>query len=364
MKFALRYFNSNGIDLTQRARSGHFLNRAEIDAFYTACKFKAGNELSNVVSIHRYSDKSIQNAIHAGRVSEGKVKALTAKGRLYRLLDYLEFLYTSIHADHIVPDLVKQKYEFSLKHLKGKLRTLKDFNTECVAHGESLLPADKFLRLLEVIKPDSNDNPFKSSRLRNYLVVSLFIQTGIRKGALAKLKIGDCKFWGTFDEISIVKRPDDVADPRRFRPSQKTQPHRSFVPKELMQELKNYIDTVRCRYPASVDHEMIFVAEKDSRGTAGDPLSLSSIDKIFEKLSEAISFDVHPHLLRHKWNELFTDFAESGGMSIDQQDKLRKYVMGWSRDSQMGALYNEFKIFEQAKAYQQERQDSMTEGDA
>jgi hypothetical protein len=97
---------------------------------------------------------------------------------------------------------------------------------------------------------------------------------------------------------------------------------------------------------------------------AGDPLSLSSIDKIFEKLSEAIGFDVYPHLLRHKWNELFTDFAESAGMSTDQQDKLRKYVMGWTRDSQMGALYNEFKIFEQAKAHQQERQNSMTEGGA
>lgn len=360
MKFALRYFNSSGIDLAQRTMTGQFLNRAEIDAFYTACKFKAGSELSNAVTLHVYSDKSIQNAIHAGRISEGLVKALTSKGRLYRLLDYLEFLYTYIHADHIVPDSIKQKYEFNLMHLKNKLKTLNNFSTECIPHGESLFPVDKFLRLVEMIKPDSKDNPFKSSRLRNYLVTSLFIQTGIRKGALAKLKIGDCKFWGTFDEISIVKRPDDVFDPRRFRPAQKTQPHKSFVPKELMQELKNYIDTVRCRYPASADHEMIFVAEKNSRGTSGDPLSLSSIDKIFEKLSEAICFDIHPHLLRYKWNELFTDFAESRSMPTDQQNKLRKYLMGWVRNSQMDEIYNEFKIFEQAKAHQLERQYIMT----
>lgn len=364
MKFLLLHFNRENINLVQRVESGEFLQRAEIEAFYTACKFKAGTERSNVVEINAHSDKSIQNAIHAGQVAKGLVKQSTSRGRVYRLLDYLEFLYTCIHADNIAPDSVQYKYNFNSKHLKNQLKRFKDFNTECIVHGESLLPTSKYIRLLEIIKPDSPDNPFTSSKLRNHLIISLFIETGNRKGALAKLKIGDCKFFGSFDEISIVRRPDDVSDSRRFRPEQKTRAHKSFVPKEIMTELKLYIDSVRSRFTAADDHEMIFVSEKNSRGTAGEPLSMSSIDKIFEKLSEAIGFDIHPHLLRHKWNEMFTDFSESNGMSSDQQEKLRKYAMGWSRNSEMAEIYNEFKLFEQAKAYQKERQDKMTEGDS
>lgn len=362
MKFSLQYFYSKGIDLTKRAKSGRFLDRSEVDAFYTACKFKAGNELSNVVSIHRYSDKTIQNAIHAGRISEGRVKGATSKGRVHRLADFLSFLYTNIHADYKVPEAVQQRYEFTLSHLKNKLRTLKDFSTVCIADGESLLPNKKFLHLLEIIKPDSDGNPFKSAKLRNYLIVAFLVETGIRRGALAKLKIGDCKFWGSFDEITITKTPDDKSDPRRFRAAQKTRPHRSLVLKPLMKELKEYIDGVRSRYPASENHEFIFISEKNSQSTSGQPLSLASIDKIFLKLSEAIGFKIHAHLLRHKWNEIFTEFAEANGIDNEQQEKLRNYLMGWNRDSQMNEIYNEAKIVQQVKAFQQEWQEHMTGG--
>jgi integrase len=364
MKFALQYFDSKGIDLTQRAKSGTFLNRAEIDAFVTACKFKQSSEFTNVVSINFHSDKSIQNAIHAGAIAKQKVKATTARGRINRLRDYLLFLFTVIHADHVVPEQVTFKYKFVLTQLANKAKALRDFNTTVVTHGESLLPNEQFIRLLEVIKPSSQDNPFKSAKLRNYLIVALLINTGIRRGALAKLKVGDCKFWGSFDEISITKAPDDQSDPRRFRPSQKTRPHKSYLPKPLMQELKKYIDEVRCRFPASDNHEMIFVSEKNSQGTAGQPISLSSIDKIFSKLSQVIGFKVHAHLLRHKWNELFTEFAEAKGMDYEQQEKLRKFSMGWDRASKMNELYNEMKIFQQTKAHQKARQDHMTKEDA
>jgi integrase len=232
----------------------------------------------------------------------------------------------------------------------------KDFDDECVGFNEPIIPNDVFFRCLEIIQPDSIDNPFMHSRLRNYLIFSLLINTGIRRGALAKLKVVDCKFYGSYDEITISRRPDDPSDPRRFKPSQKTKAHNSYVPYELMKELKGYIDTVRVTFSAAQEHEMIFISEMNSRGTAGQPLSLIAINAIFAKLGAAVGFHIHPHMLRHKWNEIFSEAVERQGMSTDEAEKLRKHAMGWSRDSKMAEKYDDFKTSEAVREMQRSYQ--------
>ncbi|PSV99563.1 hypothetical protein [Photobacterium lipolyticum] len=131
-----------------------------------------------------------------------------------------------------------------------------------------------------------------------------------------------------------------------------------------MRQLKTYIETIRAGFPAAKTHEMVFVSEMDTQGTEGQPFSLSSFDALFATLSNALSFKIHPHLLRHKWNELFTEAAEDQGLSSDELDKLRKYAMGWSRNSTMGQLYNEFKDAEAVRELQRARQERIvTAGD-
>ncbi|MBN0401714.1 site-specific integrase, partial [Pseudomonas aeruginosa] len=61
---------------------------------------------------------------------------------------------------------------------------------------ESVIPDDVFVKFLEMVMPSSPNNPFKASRVRNYLIVNLLVLSGIRRGALAKLKISDCLFHG------------------------------------------------------------------------------------------------------------------------------------------------------------------------
>ncbi|NUW69238.1 hypothetical protein HOP39_16680 [Vibrio coralliilyticus] len=131
-----------------------------------------------------------------------------------------------------------------------------------------------------------------------------------------------------------------------------------------MRKIKNYIDNIRIRFPEADTHDFVFIAEMNSQGTAGQPLSLASYNQIFNTLSAALSFRVHPHLIRHKWNEVFTDKGKEKNMSLDEMDKLRKYAMGWVRDSNMSEIYNDFKTAEAVREVQRLRQDrSVTVGD-
>lgn len=360
LKVVLEYFKGKNIDIEDRVLTGAFFQTAELRAFIDFCKFKNQSDLSNVVDIDINSDKGIENAIHSGRVAAALASADTAKGKIKRFKSFLYFMFTHIHADNLVSEGVKYRYDLAKEYLTKSLEKLKDFNTECVGEAESPLPSGAFFDLLDIIRVDSPKNPFKRSKLRNYLMINMYIETGNRRGDHASLKIQDMIFEGSFDEISIVRRPNDPSDSRKFIASTKTKPHQSQVPKTLMVQVQDYIKNVRSQYPKSNNHEFVFVTENNSKGTIGEPLSLSSIDKIFEKLSAEIGFKVHCHLLRYKFNEILTELAGELGLSHDETEKMRKYMMGWTRDSEMAEKYNRFKINKATKALNKARQDKMT----
>ena len=184
--------------------------------------------------------------------------------------------------------------------------------------------------------------------------MKLLILTGTRKGAIAKLKIGDCDFTGDCNLIRITRTPDDKEDTRKYKPSQKTDSHTSYVDPDLMKLIDYYIENKRSRYPNAQSHEFIFVSEMSTKNTAGDPLSISSINYLFKVLSNALGFNVHPHLLRYKWNEKFSE--DTSGMTSEEVAKLRRYAMGWSRDSRMAELYDRFKIASKVATLQKTRQ--------
>lgn len=360
LKFVLTYFASREIDLVERVQTGKLILNSELKAFFTTAKFYKESEFSNVVEIKKFTSKQLENAFHSARIVDTQVKADVSKGRIKRLAHYIDFLFDEIHSDQSVPaDVIERKYTIERK-CNAAIRGLKDFNQECRDLNESPLPNVKLVELLEIIKPESARNPFKHSRLRNSLIFKLIIETGIRRGAAAKLKISDCKFHGSYDQINITRTSNDPTDARTIKAQQKTKPHPAFVTPDTLRHIKHYIDTTRGEFANSAKHDFIFVTEMNSKGTAGLPLSLNSVNSIFRKLSRAIGMRVHPHLLRHKWNEMFDEFATEKGMTYEQIEDLRKYAMGWSEKSEMGALYNEYKLYIKVRELEKERQDAIT----
>ena len=173
LKVILEYFKSKNIDIEDRVHTGKFFQTAELRAFFNFCKYKSQSELGNVVNINRQSDKAIENAMHSGRVAEDLSGAATAKGKIKRFKDFLYFMFTHVHADNIVSEDVKYRYALAIEYLTKSLKNLKDFNTECVGEAESPLPTEAFFELMDIIKVDSPKNPFKRSKLRNYLMIDM-----------------------------------------------------------------------------------------------------------------------------------------------------------------------------------------------
>ena len=90
------------------------------------------------------------------------------------------------------------------------------------------------------------------------------------------------------------------------------------------------------------------MTEKNCRGTIGKPLALRNYNSIFKKLSNILGVEVTPHTLRYKWNEVFDVNIDSLAkeLNLDSQTKedIRKYAMGWTANSEMADIYNNFRL--------------------
>ncbi|MFT6986468.1 MAG: integrase [Psychromonas sp.] len=344
--FIHRYFIYESIDLVKRVELGEFLTAVEYDKFKRHCTFKVDATIDNddsIVSFERFSNKQLDNLVHSTQNTVSKTSSATIKLRLIQFLRYIEYLYQSIHSAHKVPVDVRLAFSDFERWVKTDLSLLKIQNTECRDPFEKAIPDDLFFKLLGIIKPSCNKNPYKSSRFRNQLIMTIFIETGIRVGALAKLKISDIKQDWDNPRLMITRTPNDPTDPRKIKAAQKTKPHASSISHDTLKLLNLYIKTQRTssKFTLASSHDFIFISEKGE--SSGLPITTDGIYKAVKVLGDALDFDLHPHLFRHKWNELFDTKATEAGYSQEKIEDIRKYAMGWSESSTMSRIYNEFK---------------------
>ncbi len=351
--FVLKYFvdKKRQIDLPARAASGEFISNREYMQFYDHCCYQKGSvDDDTVVLFPSTLDKHLRNVISANQRGLTKVANETLQGRIRRLRQFLEWLFRHFHREHEVDKVTSDHFDKLISQIKLDERGIGNNRDQGVANPEdSVIPDHLFVKFLEMVLPSSLNNPFKASKVRNFLIVSILVQSGIRRGALGKLKTSDCHFHGSYDRISIYRSKSDRSDSRLEKPSHKTKPHLATIDNVLMEQIKYYIDHIRSQFPQLHPHDFVFISEKNSKDTIGEPLSLKSINAIFEKLSEALGFHVHPHLLRHKWNEIFDEEGEKKGVDPALLEDIRKYAMGWSQKSTMAEIYNDKRLAKKAR---------------
>jgi integrase len=361
--FALKYFHSKGIDLTERAASGQLLTMSEYISFYKHSAKNAGYSSNDKVVplFANAEDKSFRNILAANTFLASKVSNDTQRGRIHRLRMYLTWLLEQFHD----PVSVSKHLEDKLNKLTMKMITdeqsLKSVENQETRHPEdNAIPPDIFCKMLEIIRPSSPNNPFtERNRLRNYLIVNIFIDTGIRRGALAKLKVSDLRSDRSGSSLWIYSNHDDPSDPRHERPNQKTKSHLANLKPELMDALFFYIEHVRNEALEARNHDFVFVSESNARGTKGQPLAAKSINDVFFKLSHVLNHRLHPHLLRHMWNDIFDDKADHQNFTSAQVEDARKYAMGWSANSTMADTYNDRRTHKRVRQIMTEHQDRV-----
>lgn len=344
--FVLQYFSEKNIDLPERVASGIFISQMEYMQFYDRCCLSKGSGDEGInIRFLDINDKHLRNIIVANEKGMAKVASETLQGRIRRLRQFLLWLFDEFHEVQDADEKTKNKFNELIAKIRLDEDALGKNGGQHVGDPEeSVIPDDVFVKFLEMVMPSSPNNPFKASRVRNYLIVNLLVLSGIRRGALAKLKISDCLFHGTNDQLAIYRSANDPTDLRSEKPNQKTKAHFASVDPGFLEKVKFYIDNVRIAFPRAQFHDFVFVSENDSKGTAGQPLSLKAINAIFQKLSRSLGFHVHPHLLRHKWNEIFDKKGESLGVNPALLEDARKYAMGWSQNTTQNRRYNEKRI--------------------
>jgi integrase len=190
--------------------------------------------------------------------------------------------------------------------------------------------------LLEAIKPDSPNNPWKNDRfirVRNELVVQLMLATGPRRGGVLGIQASD--FDPLTGRLQIVRRKDDPDDPRPVQTGNKKGASLVSLAYGLIQTLKTYL---------ILRHKLLVRKKRQTPyliiSSEGDPLEQSNLNYIIRSLRGILGLeDIHPHLLRHTWASNFVEDGVAAGVDIATIEGDLRWLGGWSQHSDMPSHY-------------------------
>lgn len=255
---------------------------------------------------------------------------------------YLGFLAYRV-APHL-PEADVAKMVFTIKaHRPGKANK-SDTDRDEIHLSDAVIQA-----IEEALKPESDDNPARDEgvKLRNALMFFILKFTGVRRGELLNMRIGDINF--AENTIAVVRRPDSNLDSRKIQPAVKTRPRRMRIAPSLIEKIKHYVLKHRSKMPGAKRHDYLFVTHK-AGPTQGAPMSLGAFSKWMGQIAEIVEgAGFHAHALRHNWNYQFSRLADEKGMSPQEEEKTRSYWMGWSETSGTAGTYNRRHTKEKAQ---------------
>ncbi|EEF22616.1 conserved hypothetical protein, partial [Ricinus communis] len=251
------------IDLVQRLSEGKFLTLPEINRLAGAVQYRVADlshpdtdssSNSNVVNIKRIRmrrNKSVREIC--------AVDVATQASRLRYIADYLGFLAAYVGAT-LQPKLRSELELESTRALETFRAHIPPVSRRARLGARQGLSLEEQERLLEVIHPDSPQNPWKSGfvRRRNWLIVVLLLATGIRRGELLGLQIGDLN--SRLPKFFVIRRADAKEDPRMIQPNAKTNDREIELRPAIMRAIWAYIKE-RQNIKAARKHPQLIVAD-------------------------------------------------------------------------------------------------------
>lgn len=328
-----------GIDLLDRLRKAQFLTIPELNRLADAAQYRAHdlfteeNESivhSNIIDLKRIR-KRRKSPIDASK----PIDVATHASRIRYMATYFDFLSTYYAAALPAPQRRELTLESSIALKAFRAQIPKVSKRAKVGSREGLSPDDQ-KRLLNVVNPSSPDNPWNHAFAihRNWLIVVILLATGMRRGELLGLQVGDLD--QRLPQIRILRRADAIEDPRRIQANTKTNDRIVELRPAIMKAVWTYIRDYRNKIKAARKFPQLIVAND------GQPLSLKSIDKIFSQLRAAcpdLPVRLSSHVMRHTWNERFSEQAEELGLSDTVEEKARNEQQGWADNSKSAATY-------------------------
>ncbi|WP_460149071.1 tyrosine-type recombinase/integrase [Pseudomonas sp. S3_E10] len=213
-----------------------------------------------------------------------------------------------------------------------------------------------------LIRPGAAENPFlERLQLRNWLMIELLLETGIRRGELLKLYTTDINQGSQHAYVSINDREHDPGDPRTEEPALKTHGRTVGISAQLYEVYEHYIQgerrPLRNGKPMKLLYRYLFISDR------GRPLSIRALSNVIDRLFLTIEL-AHPGLLptlsAHDFRHTFADrflayLVERRGHDLERAtDELRR-VCGWSDTSTMPRRYASRYLAESANLHNAQR---------
>lgn len=254
--------------------------------------------------------------------------------------------------------------DFANISMKGFLKSFTRSIPPSVLNTDSLLTDEDVRLILKFSNPISIENPFREKlKNRNFLIINIFLSTGVRLSELLKLKSSDIHSFDGRYYLEILNHEGDELDSRSDEPGLKNSHSKRVVSisEELYNALEDYIRRerrpVRFGIKLKLQHGYLFTSER------GLPLAKSSVDYIIKTLGRSIRSNnknfmenLHPHLFRHYFSECYLAYLiDCKGLDMEHaKDKLRA-IGGWSVSSEMPVYYARKYVARTANAYNLER---------
>ncbi len=333
-----RELDRAAIKLIERLESGRFLTAPELARLASLAQMRMadvdaealGKTKSNPINLRRigFRLKTVQPALMPVDVATQASRLRYMAGFLHFVSGYVAATLPAAKRAFLENDCARQLEFFKAQIPAVSKRAKLDARTG--------LSEEEQDRLLSVVHPDSPDNPWAHGfvRRRNWLIVILLVATGMRRGELLGLQIGDLN--QREPKLRIIRRADAVDDSRRVQPNTKTHDREIELSPSIMKLMWNFINGDRRAIRAARRIPQIFVSDE------GAALSGASVDKLFLQLRQAcpnLPVVLTSHVMRHTWNERFSEQADKLGIMETAEQQARNQQQGWSEDSKMAATY-------------------------
>lgn len=345
------------------------------------------NEIDSFIIYLENNNKNDDNLIRLR--NNQNVNYITIGHRIRSFLKFYSFLVDEYLTIQSQPQLTRKeidriKVNLDMYMIKKKKilnnfsKTNKTIKSEINYSFKSM--TDEMLQTLyKIISPNNSNktnelNPFKfkQAQLRNFLIIHLIVNYGLRVGELMLLTINSIKKSIQSHNYSlIITNTDDEFDDRLRKPKIKNEySYRVITLQERDYKiLKIYINEIRNDIPSKI----LFTSLKPPYSA----LSYSSINKLFDKIDSVLRniaplfFDetnydsierLTPHVCRHTWAYMMLNYSFKKYKSEDinyqtiktSQDALDKAqeglraIGGWSPTSTMPIYYGKRFIVERA----------------
>jgi len=331
------------IDIDERLSQGRLLDLDEVESVIALCRKEVKSIVRTTRTTRNLASPRLVNLEDvrmrsATKVANDVVDENTAGIRIRYIRDYLNWL------------AAKRELKIGPAHsqyagLSSIRQLIKDAFTERVPAAFSKnsdderqgLSKEALVRLREVTDPTSPENPWKgaATKVRNQLIVDWFLALGLRNGELLGIRTSHINFRS--NDVTVTRQADEVLDPRAQQPNVKTRGRVIPMSEELVTRTQQYISKERRAQGVARKSDWLFVAN----GT-GKPLSLTAVNKMFAELRAKCSGlppDLSPHMLRHTWNDTFSDLMDERKVPEEQEKRMRNELMGWAPNSKTAATY-------------------------